>query len=210
MTLGRFQVTIPRESNNPEDTIVNTWYFDVTGSFLDNLDLPLVGLQNFYNNLAVYIASDITTSDMRAKVYDMTQSEPRVPAYQGAVGSMNASSGGAPLPEELAMCLSFKGLFTSGQPNARRRGRIYVGALGNAVLPSSGEPRRPAAAFVTALAGAGQTLLNASTAATEWTWVVYSPTGNTHIDVIGGWVDNSWDIQRRRGLDPTTRTTFGA
>jgi hypothetical protein len=37
-------------------------------------------------------------------------------------------------------------------------------------------------------------------------WVVYSRVTDTARKVTNWWVDDAWDIQRRRGLRPTTRT----
>lgn len=210
MPIGRYQVTIPRDSNNPEDAIVNTWHFALINDFIADLDLPATALQNFYNNLATYISSDIDPNNMRLKVYDLEDPEPRSPKYDGPLGTMNNTTGGDPLPEELSVCLSYRAVYESGENPARRRGRIYIGGLGAATLPGTGVPRRPAAAFRTALKNAGQTLLNASVAATEWNWIVYSPTAGIGNVVVGGWVDDAWDVQRRRGVERTVKETFGA
>lgn len=77
--------------------------------------------------------------------------------------------------------------------------------------------RRPWTDLVTAAAAVGTTLLAAGDASSgAWTWCIYSPTTETQtaslassfIPIVGGWVDNAWDTQRRRGLEPTTRTTW--
>jgi len=39
-------------------------------------------------------------------------------------------------------------------------------------------------------------------------WIVYSTVDQAGHEVIGGWVDNAWDIQRRRGELSTSRLTF--
>jgi len=58
------------------------------------------------------------------------------------------------------------------------------------------------------LRGAATYLKGASDAAADWTWVVYSTVDNAMYPVDNGWVDNSWDTQRRRGVKPTARYTF--
>ena len=39
---------------------------------------------------------------------------------------------------------------------------------------------------------------------------VWSVANNDLVLANDGWVDNSWDTQRRRGLDTTARTTWAA
>jgi hypothetical protein len=38
--------------------------------------------------------------------------------------------------------------------------------------------------------------------------VLYSRTSGSSVLIDNGWVDNAPDIQRRRGIDPSARTTF--
>jgi hypothetical protein len=42
----------------------------------------------------------------------------------------------------------------------------------------------------------------------DWTWCLYSRKLDLMPEIVGGWVDNAWDIQRRRGYAATSRTTF--
>jgi len=37
-------------------------------------------------------------------------------------------------------------------------------------------------------------------------WQVWSPTDNQGRDVTNAWVDDAWDVQRRRGLRASTRS----
>ena len=63
----------------------------------------------------------------------------------------------------------------------------------------------------TLIAQAGEDLLTASLAAADWHWVVYStvqPAGQRTADVVNGWVDDAFDIQRRRGLAANSRQVF--
>jgi hypothetical protein len=122
------------------------------------------------------------------------------------------------LPNEVALCLSYQAVAISGESQARRRGRIFFGPLCNTAntLSATGECR-PSAALVTALCGAATLLATpAATAAGDLVhWAVYSPTtdltetiDDAFQDVDNGWVDNSFDTQRRRGRDATARTTW--
>lgn len=114
-------------------------------------------------------------------------------------------TGSAPLPAEVALVMSFQAARASGQNQARRRNRVYLGPLGGSAPSSDG---RPAPGFVTQVARAGSDLAAAASSSVNWNWVVWSPTEQQDYQVDNGWVDNSWDTQRRRGLAPTSRTTF--
>jgi len=132
-----------------------------------------------------------------------------------------ATAQGAPsLPNEVALAVSFHGdlsavgEFGSGgtRPRARRRGRVFIGPLWDGTsASSSGNPARPSATFMEDLRLAADRLMILSDDATTWKWVVphaAESAGWTSVPVIGGWVDNEFDTQRRRGLVATTRSTF--
>jgi hypothetical protein len=93
----------------------------------------------------------------------------------------------------------------SGQPQARKRGRIYLGPFDTTQLNADG---RILPACQTTIRNAAQALLTASDVALDWSWAVYSPTNASGVIVDNGWVDNEWDTQRRRGRAATTRSTF--
>lgn len=93
-------------------------------------------------------------------------------------------------------------------PQARRRGRIYLGPFGQTVLGTTAVTSdRPLAAAVTAIANAA-TALATATAGAVVPWVIYSPTNGSGAVVTDGWVDNAFDTQRRRGVAATSRTLW--
>lgn len=209
MAIIRAMVIIPKTSANTEDTMVNTFHFSVTSSVInDGLDLVQDSLQDFYNAISTKISPVVDHTKMRLKCYDLADPEPRTPVRDELMTPMNTPSGSAPIPEEVCLCLSFRAVPVSGHPPARRRGRVYIGGLGEQVLDTATNSGRPSSATLTQFANAGAGLLADSQAATDWSWVVYSPTAGTTFAVDNGWVDDAWDIQRRRGLAPTVRTTF--
>jgi hypothetical protein len=121
-----------------------------------------------------------------------------------------------PLPEECAVVVAYHGDLTgvaeeSGltRPKARRRGRIYLGPLSNvAGSVEAGTNRlRVLSGFMTNLAAA-MAFLDTDLAPTPYIWSVYSPTAGATYPVVGGWIDDAFDTQRRRGLSPISRTTF--
>lgn len=104
------------------------------------------------------------------------------------------------------MCISYQGVYLSGTPNARRRGRFFVGPLGNAATNSG--TGRPSAGCLNGLEAAAQDFLDDSVAASNWEWVVYSRVSGGVAPVVSGWIDDSFDTQRRRGLAPSARRLF--
>lgn len=199
----RFDVLIPSDTGLPSDTMVNTWHFEETGAPYGNYDNVRDMLADFYNLMDGYMAGALIQNDLTVKAYDLAQPEPRVPVYEGVIEITPAA--GVPLPSEVALVLSIRADYESGTSSARRRNRKYIGPIVGAQNAGNG---RPTTTLVNGLCGAASDMLAAAQASVSWTWVVYSPTDGEAHPVIGGWVDDSWDTQRRRGLDPTSRTTW--
>jgi hypothetical protein len=106
------------------------------------------------------------------------------------------------------LCLSFQAVKVSGQTQARRRGRVYIGGLG--IVTTAGTTNSfpvPTGQVVTNLVNAAQNLGNDAPDA-NWSWVVYSRANDIVVNVDNGWVDNAFDTQRRRGNAPSQRETF--
>jgi hypothetical protein len=101
----------------------------------------------------------------------------------------------------------------SGEVKATRRGRLYIGPLSGGVSNSTGSvaDARPSPTQRSTLLQAAVAV--ATGAATTPRLAVFSPTlkarGGTDDeawnDVVQVWVDDAFDIQRRRGARPTTR-----
>jgi len=205
MPLIRALVTIPKASAVPEDAVSNTWYFDGNAT-LGSGDLEEIhaALSQFYTTVDQWL-SPILGTTATVKYYSMTDAPPRPVIYTNTIaltlGTANA------LPDEVAICMSYHGTFPAGQVRARRRGRIYLGPLTLGISGTSVNSNRPSATAVSNIATAADTLLTAS-AAEPWNWVVYSPTGDSDTPVVGGWVDDAFDTQRRRGVRPLSRTLF--
>jgi hypothetical protein len=99
------------------------------------------------------------------------------------------------------MCVSFHGEYVSGEPQARRRGRVYVPWM----QASSNVDGRPESTFVTLLAASFAEFHAAAIASANVNWVVWSPTDSAAYPVEAGWIDDAWDTQRRRGVSATYR-----
>jgi len=202
MPLYRHQFAVLAESGMAADNATNTLYFRA-----DNLNALVsveVATQAFYTDLAALFGSYLKDVDnVTFKAYDMANPEPRVPVRTGTFNVPETQD--VILPTEVAMVLSFQAAKISGQPQARRRGRIYVPFVRG---PALGNDSRPTTAAIGLLRVAGENLLAASVAATTWDWVVYSPTTGLDHVITNGWIDNEFDTQRRRGRRATTRTVY--
>ena len=203
----RAMVVLNMTSSLPRDACVNTWYCLGTATE-GTCDAFGAALGTFYDSISGVLARDIAPAPSRIKFYDMSTATPRAPIHEMALG-MGAAPVNTPLPHELACCLSFQGPRISGISQARRRGRVYLGPLGTNVLLSDG---KLSTTETDVIRDAAEVLLTASTEAGSWSWVVYSersdPDATTF--VTNGWVDDAFDVQRRRGVDATARQTFGA
>lgn len=110
------------------------------------------------------------------------------------------STSGVPLIHEVAVCLSYAATDDPQESGGRRRGRIYLGPT-----TMDGTNGRPSAALQAKVLGFGQKLAAIGTAGNT-TWVLYSRTDASAHKIESIWTDDTWDIQRRRGLAPTSRT----
>lgn len=202
MGLYKATVTLKMTTNIPEDSVVNSYWFESSDSAEIIADVPGV-LDGAYEVVKGIFPSTVKQNDHVIKIYNMSDPEPRAPIYESTFGFSSAPTGNPTAPE-LALCFSFQGARVSGEPQASRRGRVYVGPHDSGAFATDG---RPHADVIAAVAAFGQYLLDGFELMTSGDWVVWSPTTASSAVVTNGWVDNAWDIQRRRGVAPTARTT---
>jgi len=203
----RVQCVIPMDDELPVNYATNTFHFEYDGSESLSDDIA-DALDSLYGNLVTYWSSLITPGTWTYKFFDLDDPEPRVPIWQYFDRGPGATASTA-APPEIALCISWKAAPISGMQQGRLRNRVYLGPFGMNALADTG---RPSTTFVTAVKNAGDLLLEASKAAV-WKWVVYSPTQAAaslvpSFQITEGWVDNEFDIQRRRGRRGTAREVF--
>lgn len=221
-TFLRTVVTIPADSGLPEDQLVNVWHFKTESdpALAGSLAAIANTLGDAYDIPAPFFSSKYAWNTAKATFYNLADPEPRVPMAQLSLAMAVDPAPGAALPAELAICLSYEAVQISGQPQSRRRGRIYTGPF---QVSGAVDHASPLDAVLTAVKNMGAKVLTDSDANVDWTWCVYSRTTNlgngnppsapqplasSFFPVVRGWVDNAWDVQRRRGLAPTSRKTF--
>lgn len=204
MAIVRCQLAFPSVGADTEDTVVNTWHFDVDDATVAGVVNAQAALDTFYTAIKAYLSPLQDWLGGRAKWYALNDPEPRAPFAEGTFIVSGAVAAGTCAPE-LAICLSFQGIRVSGSSQARRRGRVFLGPLGNnAVSTTSGFI---ASAAQTSIQTAAQALLTAS-GLSDWVWIVWSKTSASQVVVDNGWIDNAVDVQRRRGVDSSSRLTF--
>jgi hypothetical protein len=231
------QVVLRATSGLPEDNAVNTWHFG--GDDLDDdptAGAAIAGaLANAYTtNHAgpggspdTYLANSISrVNKPLVKVYRRGVTEPPLPwgppIYETTFAALAAAANASDLPREAAICLTFHANITDVaesiplgpvgpagdiRPASRLRGRIYFGPLNLQINEATG---RPYTANLADISGMGDYLLGSNPLdPTSIYWAVYSRAANELNPVTGGWIDNEYDTQRRRGRDRTARTFFG-
>jgi hypothetical protein len=205
----RMQVIIPAFSGVTADSCVNTWGVEAPDENLDWWPTWKASVKTFYDSWSTYRPTTFLWANTTTKLYNMEDTKPRVPLKDESLGLVGAGVSSA-LPTEVALCLSFQGQRTSGLPQRRRRGRIYLGPFSaNANTTTNG---RPLGALQTIIRDAALVLLNAHNGGVGTAqWVVISQAdtpGMQTVYVTDGWVDDAWDTQRRRGVKPSLRMTF--
>jgi hypothetical protein len=207
----RAQVILDGVSGLPEDRFVTTYAFGSQdgGAASDAaLDTIAAGLEAMWTdtypggtNPLDYYLGPVVNSPARVNLYRLGDDTPREPTEYTFAISPGMS---APFPNEVALCLSF--FATRNLP--RRRGRIYFGPTGvgaQAGSPFTAGDSRPVPLLMTTLLNAGKLLRDYALGL--YPWAVLSQVDGQLRPVTDLWVDNAWDTQRRRGVDPSTRFT---
>lgn len=225
MALYLAVVTLAKKSGIPADAVQNTFAFERTA-----LEPPVTAgaaikaaLDNFYNtagaggsSVGSQLAESLsTTADAgRIQVYDVTAdlggTAHGSPVYDQPFTLSNTGVGS--LPDEVAACLSFQSAYgadvefgAGARPRARDRGRVFIGPLraGAAVVDATTKEAFLAQTTRIAIAEAGGRLVNMGAG-----WSVWSRRDAAFKTVISGWVDNAFDVQRRRGNEANLRTLW--
>lgn len=207
----RAQVVIPYLSGLPEDVAVNTFHF--IGDGPTQYDDVAAALVQFYNTVppapatgavAAFLSNALSRVALacQIKLYALEAPTPRVPTIVPWTLGASASSAAKELPAEVALCTSIHG--TPKTP--RTRGRLYIGPFSDIVLQDVAADQRstPSQALRDSLRGASLRLAGPASPR----WAIWSPTDGAMVPVDGGWVDDAWDTQRRRGQEAESRLVW--
>jgi hypothetical protein len=222
MTTILVQWILASDNGNPADAVMNNFHFKTNdvGDPADQASDCVARIAPFYTAIDEFLSSFLSGARL-AKCFDLSDPEPRVPILE-ATGSITPSTAsGAPC--EVAACLSFQAERISGSPQARRRGRVFLGPLAvgaDAIVADS-----TAADMIVGSSFRGVACSNAASmggvfvgasSGSSIAWCTFSPAdvadGKTLAqasnNVTNGWMDTAVDIQRRRGHAPATRSLF--
>lgn len=190
MPLTRWIIASNDSASAPaKDAIVNTLYFNVSGS-VDDPDYNSLG-NDLYTIWAGRIWAAGRFLDIRG--YDMSDPEPREVKYRKTGQVTGTAPNGV---RQVALALSYY----SDRNLPRQRGRIFLGPW-NLSQPSASTTQTAAViGLAPLLAGLGG--LNVD-------WSLWSPTTQTSSRINHAWVDDSYDIIRSRKLKAVAaRTTW--
>src|SRR4029453_7178488 len=204
MILARVQVRLTTPSSDPSDVFVNVWYLNdsINNSLATLADAAQPRFFDFYQALSGYYSSFCTGGELR--FYNMADPPPRIPEIRplGWAGGVVPTPGN--LPEEVAVALTYH---TVPPITRRRRGRLYLGPLSGQVIDSSdGAATRINDTFTNAVAQRAVAFMNDTRGGQ---WFIYSKADNIGRVVTGGFVDEAFDTQRRRGPDAISRVVWG-
>lgn len=202
MAIFRALSTKVMQSGIAEDASVNTWHFQ--GTFDATVGAAVTAAwQQFMRDVHGGVPPNpVAQTGHTLRIYNIADPEPRAPIWD--VGwSFSAAPSGTPLPAETCITISYQGARVSGEDQARRRGRMYIGPLSTGAMTDG----RPGSATIAGMVTAFQTFHAALTTAGV-TFGVYSRTNSALVPVTDGWIDNAFDTQRRRGVSPTSRNPF--
>jgi hypothetical protein len=181
------------ESSFPEGDTVAEQIRDVLDSFYgDRSDTG--------SNVGRYLAGSLHS--LSYVIYDL--GDPDGGGYELASEVFPTTAVASPpiAPPDLAVCLSW----TTAKRGRSFRGRTFVGPLSDLALDATG---RVPDAVRTTLSAAGSKLIGqAGTRAVSLH--VLSRTKGLATPVTGGYVDNAYDVQRRRDIGSTARTPIVA
>lgn len=208
------RVTLRSANNAPADDVQNT--FAVNGYTLGTNDEDIADhFAAFYTddgasgqNVGEYINSSMArTQGILVEIVDTPNVLPNPPTFAKLYDLPGALTSGA-LPQEVAICLSFvDAVYLTTTAPGRHRGRVYIGPLNSSALQTvTGGYARPTAAVVTAMMEAAATLRDSAPTGVEW--AIWSRALDAFLPVDGGWVDNEFDTQRRRGHVSTVRNIW--
>lgn len=204
----RSQAVIPYVSGLSEDIITNTMHWlNGVGDLEDGADYIAARLIDFYDG--VYLAAGTADTYVNwagaiVRVFDMDVPGSSPVERQIPITPVSPASG--VLPSECSAVLSYHGAIPV---TPRRRNRIYLGGFANAASfeGTGANPPRLAGTLRTNVIAAAQAM-HADNDVAEVQWMGWSGADGTMFALAGGWIDDAWDTQRRRGTDASVRNIF--
>lgn len=214
MPLYRTEVIFPMFTNQPTDVIANNFHFldDVTNieALTSRINTALTNFYNIvYSNTAAAKVPYVDWAQAVTKTFNLSEPTPRVPFIR-AMPTVQGTATSTTLPTEVACVLSFRAAQQSGVAYQRLYNRIFLGALHSNDMSAAAADQFPrfTSAFTTRIANAAIALHAEVLPATEWVQVSKAGGLTAVRPIVGGWVDNGPDTQRRRSVLATLRNNW--
>ena len=216
MPIYRAQIVMPMFTGTPTDVVTNQLHFSRNGGASgDNTSMVAkiaTAWRLAYPDTATGRVNWIDWPLAHVKVFNLDDPTPRVPEII-SLGYGTAGTGQSPVPTEVATVLSFHAAPESGVPYQRLYNRIFLGALPSSAMTNSAVDAFPtlSASWVLAVRNLAISLAdNLDSVDEDGLWVQISPSSVLLAPrpVVGGWVDNSPDTQRRRSVLATSRNPW--
>lgn len=200
----RALVTIPAPSGLPADQIVHTFHFrndelgvEPFGTFARMLD-------GFYTTVgpaggSISSLLDDAYGPPTYTFYDLGETPPRTPRGTTIAPAWDCTGNAEALPPEMAAVISLR----TAERSRRGRGRLYMGPLTITAVDEG----RISQSIVGVLHAGADNLVNS---AENGTWGVLSRLDAVVRPITGGYVDDAWDVQRRRDPGALSRLKFGS
>jgi len=201
VAIFRMQCSFAADSALPRDRFVITPHFRDRGGDPLSGDNPQGLADDLCEGLRVWLGTlNNPAREINVRVYNAEHiSSPSDPGFPLGEATVNAGvAPGSVVPRELAVCLSFYG----DRNVPRRRGRLYIPATFLTTSALSGA--RPATAVRDAVGALVPVLTGLG--GIDVDWGVWSRADRAFHSATNWFVDDEFDVQRRRGLRPTTRT----
>lgn len=219
------KVTMPQSTGIPHDDVVNDFAFAWSGAgtpTTTDLTNLTACLYNFYNitptggtNPVGYYMSGMVsraTLGCTVKYYDMH--DPIAEPFGSPLlvdhftFGLAGTAAGDDYPNEVSIVLSLSAVIAPGTTHlGRSRGRIFIGPLHRRCSDLTSLTPRPSSTCRTDFGLAAHQLASQAVGA-DFAWSIWSRADHVLKVIAGGWVDDAFDTQRRRGIDATTRTAW--
>lgn len=200
MPILRIQSNLAMNTGLPEDSVVTTFHVQTPAAQFKETEITDAWV-NFQDNFNGFYPGTVATGGHLLRCYDLADPEPRAPKWS-TPWAFSSSNSGECLPTEVALCISYQGARISGEDQKRRRGRMYIGPA----AISQTDDGRPGASAPAALVTFFQDFVT-ELFAESVVFGIWSRVDSAFVVASDCWVDNAWDIQRRRGFAPTVRAT---
>nr|CRY97260.1 hypothetical protein [uncultured prokaryote] len=211
------QAVFPFFTGDPSDVWTNRFHFEVADDMADPASVAVFitdALKTFYTTIypsasdrANYVAWGLAV----VKCYDQRDVVPR-PLYEIPLSaSPLTSSATSTIPTEVAVVASWRAQQVPGIRYQSMYNRIYLGGLIAAQMQPSSASAYPTIlnTFAATICGAMSDLQAYTTDGFQWVQVGKGLGGpQTYRPIIGGFVDNSPDTQRRRSVEASSRTLW--